>query len=131
MSATSKMNIDALIKDLILEDKFKAKYTARQRTIFCKNMYRKISNFLKEHEEELEDTREQVQSLNHQLQEANTRLEKYRNGYETSRRNRVTYQQLMMSVIETGVLIYFYYSVYHWITNSMQKDQSPRQSSIV
>jgi len=47
------MQIDQLIHDLILEEKFKEKYTKRQRSIFCNNMHEKIYTFVKHHQEEL------------------------------------------------------------------------------
>jgi hypothetical protein len=47
-----RMNIDDLIRDLIVEDQFKAKYTKRQRTVFCNNMYNKVANFIEDHEKE-------------------------------------------------------------------------------
>ena len=62
-----KMDIDQLIRDLILEDQFKAKYTKRQRSIFCNNMYEKISTFMKHHQEE--------------LYQAEKKIEKYRKAY--------------------------------------------------
>ena len=61
------MQIDQLIRDLILEDQFKAKYTKRQRSIFCNNMYEKISTFMKEHQEE--------------QKEAEKKIEKYKKAY--------------------------------------------------
>jgi len=61
------MDIDELIRDLILEDQFKAKYTKRQRTIFCENMYEKIATFMKHPQE--------------QLKESEKKVEKYRKAY--------------------------------------------------
>ena len=46
------MNMDQLIRDLIVEDQFKAKYTKRQRSVFSKNMYTKVATFIEEHEKE-------------------------------------------------------------------------------
>jgi len=54
MNSHMKPNIDQLIRDLIVEDQFKAKYTKRQRSIFCKNMYRKISTFLRNDPERIQ-----------------------------------------------------------------------------
>ena len=54
------MNIDELIHDLILEDEFKAKYTKRQRTVFCENMYGKISLFISKYEEKLKESEKKV-----------------------------------------------------------------------
>ena len=61
------MDIDQLIRDLILEDQFKAKYTKRQRTVFCNNMYGKISAFVSKYQEDLNESEKKVQ--------------KYRNAY--------------------------------------------------
>jgi hypothetical protein len=61
------MQIDQLIRDLILEDQFKEKYTKRQRSIFCNNMYEKIATFMKVHQDELRESEKKVQ--------------KYRNAY--------------------------------------------------
>ena len=55
------MDIDQLIRDLILEDQFKAKYTKRQRTIFCNNMYGKISSFVSTYEEEIKESEKKVE----------------------------------------------------------------------
>ena len=61
------MDIDELIRDLILEDQFKAKYTNRQRTVFCENMYGKISLFIAKYEEKVKESEKKV--------------DKYRNAY--------------------------------------------------
>jgi len=61
------MDIDQLIRDLILEDQFKEKYTKRQRSIFCSNMYEKVATFMKHHQDELKESEKKVQ--------------KYRNAY--------------------------------------------------
>ena len=50
------MDIDQLILDLIEEEKFKAKYTKRQQSIFCKNMHAKISSFMENREKKLNRT---------------------------------------------------------------------------
>ena len=49
------MSIDDLIRDLVVEDQFKAKYTKRQRHVFCDNMYKKVETFIEEHEKETLD----------------------------------------------------------------------------
>jgi hypothetical protein len=61
------MDIDELIRDLILEENFKTKYTKRQQTVFCNNMYGKISAFISKYEEKLKESEKKV--------------DKYRNAY--------------------------------------------------
>jgi hypothetical protein len=39
-----------LIKNVIVEDEFKARYTARQRSIICKNIHKKMEEFILKHE---------------------------------------------------------------------------------
>lgn len=53
--------IDDLIRDIIVEDKFKAKYTKRQQSVFCKNMYHKIKKFIDSYQNEYDQTIELYQ----------------------------------------------------------------------
>jgi len=87
------MSIDQLIRDLIEEDQFKAKYTTRQRSIFCKNMYAKVSQFIEETNEshldrieELEEELQHMKSVNEQnlllLEEVKEELEVANNDLE-------------------------------------------------
>jgi len=73
------MSIDQLIRDLIEEDKFKAKYTTRQRSIFCKNMYAKVSKFI---EDAHEETLSRVKELEEELDEVKEELEVAKNDLE-------------------------------------------------
>jgi predicted nuclease with TOPRIM domain len=73
------MSIDQLIRDLIEEDTFKAKYTTRQRTIFCKNMYEKVSKFL---EDSFDEEMERIKELELELDESKHDLEVYKNSYQ-------------------------------------------------
>jgi len=72
-------SIDQLIRDLIVEDTFKSKYTARQRSIFCKNMYTKVAKFL---ETSFDEEIEKIKDLEEELATANNDLEVYKQSYE-------------------------------------------------
>ena len=98
------MDIDTLIHDLILEDQFKAKYTARQRSIFCKNMYGKISEFIQSHEQELKETQ-------NKLKETQNKLEKYRKAYHFI--NKKTDEVLCISLVYTCMCVLLFGYVYY------------------
>jgi hypothetical protein len=98
------MDIDELIRDLIQEDQFKAKYTNRQRSIFCQNMYGKISAFLQPHEEELKETQEK-------LKETQKKLEKYRKAYELLYKETDTY--LFLTLVYAFICIVFFVYIYY------------------
>ena len=119
------MNIDQLIRDLILEDQFKAKYTKTQRSIFCKNMYSKISTFLKNYDAEIVSTRSQLEDSRRQLLETKTYLEKYKIAYNLSvkRTKYVIILDTLFSITIIGAIIYFYYTLYTYFINSMQTGQ--------
>jgi phage-related tail protein len=72
-------SIDQLIRDLIVEDTFKSKYTARQRTIFCKNMYEKVAKFL---ETSFDEEIEKIKDLEEEVAVANNDMEVYKKSYE-------------------------------------------------
>jgi hypothetical protein len=139
MKQSMTMEIESLIRELIQEDQFKAKYTLRQRSIFCKNMYQKISKFLKSHEEELKDTRDQLVDAHHLLIETHDKLVKsrdelrqYRREYRSlKQKNQYHLAELIYSILNIAILVYFYYSIYRWIINSMQTDQLPKQRQIM
>ena len=99
-----KMDIDSLIRDLILEDQFKAKYTARQRSIFCNNMYGKISAFLQSHEEELKETQ-------NKLKETQNKVEKYRKGYDVLYKK--TDHYICMTLIYSFMCVLLFGYVYY------------------
>lgn len=61
-SMNTSSDIEDLIRDLIMEDKFKAKYTKRQRSIFCKNMYYKLSKFIEEKEQQIVILEEKIEN---------------------------------------------------------------------
>jgi hypothetical protein len=73
------MTIDQLIRDLIQEDLFKAKYTSRQRSIFCENMYSKVYKFM---EETNKEKNEKISELEEELATSQNDLEFYKNAYE-------------------------------------------------
>jgi len=102
------MTIEDLIRDLIVEDQFKNKYTKHQRSIFCKNMYTKISTFLKAKEDELNQTKKQLKT--------------YQTGY--NRLLKLTSNHIAVDVVHSALSIsiqlYFYYSLYQYFTNSWQ-----------
>jgi hypothetical protein len=112
------MTIDDLIRDLILEDQFKKKYTKRQRSIFHKNMYTKISAFLKAKEDELSETQKNLKTY----QTAYKRLLKL-----TSKHIMV---ELLYSIFYIMIQAYFYYSLYHYFTKSWHSSQSPKRLQI-
>ena len=112
---------EMLIRDLIVEDQFNAKYTKNQKSIFCKNMYAKISNFLQRREEEVLD-RLNRRYLNQQqeLEETKRQLEQYRLWYQRNSYN----GEFANSILNILLMIYFYYYIYQWITTTTLTDQS-------
>jgi len=88
MSTEKNHSIDQLIRDLVVEDQFKAKYTSRQRSVFCKNMYAKVSNFVKE---------ENKEHLKH-VEESQTQLHDYQNRLKDSQRQLVESHHKMEEV---------------------------------
>jgi hypothetical protein len=128
------MNTEALIRDLIVEDQFNTKYTKRQKSIFCKNMYTKISKFLKQQEEEIMDRLVQrYQRQEDELKETKRQLKQYRFAYEgLLKRNKFTILiDFIQSFINIMVIVYVYVSLYQWITTTMQTDQLPTSPQTV
>jgi hypothetical protein len=134
------MSIDDLIRDLILEDQFKAKYTKRQRSIFCKNMYTKISAFLqeeKEREEELEqhveDLEQDVDDVEQELQKVRQELHEYKIGYNILFRR--TFQYIAVDILyytlSITLQIYFSCKVYKYFIWIMQIHQSQKLQEIM
>jgi len=118
-------HIEMLIRDLIVEDQFNAKYTKNQKSIFCKNMYAKIYKFLKNREEEILDRLNRRYLA--ELDDTKRQLDQYRMGYHLLQRNH-SFDNFTHSVLNMFFL-YFYYSIYQWITTTTPTDQSqkPRQ----
>jgi polyhydroxyalkanoate synthesis regulator phasin len=133
----SQMTIDDLIRDLILEDQFKAKYTKRQRSIFCKNMYTKISAFLKEKEREelkhADDLEQDVDELEQELQKVRQELHEYKLGYNILFRR--TFQYIAVDIfyytLSISLQIYFSCKVYKYFTWIMQIHQSEKLQEIM
>ena len=136
----SKMSIDDLIRDLILEDQFKAKYTKRQRSIFCKNMYTKISAFLqkeKEREEELEqylkDSEKDLDDVEQELHKVRQELHEFKISYNILFRR--TFQYIAVDMVyymmSISLQIYFSCLVYNYFIWIMQTNQSPKLPEIM
>ena len=133
----TQMTIDDLIRDLILEDQFKAKYTKRQRSIFCKNMYTKISAFLKENEQEelkhADDLEQYVDELEQELQKVRQELHEYKLGYNILFRR--TFQYIAVDIfyytLSISLQIYFSCKVYKYFTWIMQIHQSEKLQEIM
>jgi len=103
------MSIDQLIRDLIVEDEFKANYTKRQRSIFCNNLYEKISVFLEEREKEM---KENLEKHENDLHETRKKLDKLKRSYVTLYRETDTYAcvTLTYTLICLGFFLYVYYN---------------------
>jgi hypothetical protein len=114
------MSIDQLIRDLIEEDLFKAKYTTRQRSIFCKNMYAKVSKFIEENNKE---QHERIEELEEELAIAQNDLEYYKDAYETLK-NRPSFCCDLFYGIR--FVIYILYIYYMW-NYSVKVDRSIKE----
>ena len=132
-------HIEMLIRDLIVEDQFNAKYTKNQKSIFCKKMYAKISDFLKHREEEILNRINQ--RYLEELQETKRKLEQYRVEYNllhqrhllqhhVLQRNPSIFGELILSLLNILLMLYFFHYLYQWITTTMLTDQSQKQLQI-
>jgi hypothetical protein len=90
------MNIDELIRDLIVEDQFKTKYTKREQSIFCKNMYYKIQKFIEPYEE-----------ANTQLVEYKKKCKNLQLNYESS--NKSNHCLLTVILLLNAYYVYIFY----------------------
>lgn len=119
------MNIESLIRDLILEDQFKEKYTKRQRSIFCKNMYSKISTFLKNRDTLLRETNAQLDKISAKLDETEKKFENYKTAYNYLLKSsyKVVILDMIYSMTTFGIILYFYYTLYSYFIKTMQTDQ--------
>lgn len=112
------MNIDQLIRDLILEDQFKSTYTKRQRTVFCNNMYAKIYAFMEKHEE---DTLNRLEKNEEELHETRKKLDKSRKDYVRLYKEIDAYvvATLVYTFICLMMFCYVYYNfiLYPYLTN--------------
>ena len=96
------MDIECLIRELIMEDRFNEKYTKNQRSIFRKNMYEKVAQFIKENEKEkcfLQN-----------------KLDIYRNAYEelVKKNRRESCMELLFSLMLFLSIIYIYYNIINY-----------------
>ena len=120
------MSIDQLIRDLVEEDQFKAKYTSRQRSIFCKNMYSKVSKFVEETNKNYIDHAEQLQlevdELRNKLEEADREIEELREANEELNRG---YKGLFQDILcSLRVSFYLFYIYKAWIYYSDNDEKS-------
>jgi hypothetical protein len=126
------MNTEDLIRDLIVEDQFNAKYTKRQRSIFCKNMYTKISKFLRFREKEILDRLNQKYiGQEEELEDTKRRLQHYRLECHRLKRNNPGYMDFIRSILNVLIIVYFYLSLYQWITKTLRTDQSQKPQQIM
>ena len=103
------MNIDQLIRDLLVEEQFKANYTKRQRAVFCNNLYNKVATFIEEHEK---DTLARLEKHEDELHETRHKLDKLRKSYETLYKETDAYVciALVYTFICIGMFGYIYYT---------------------
>ena len=124
--------MEELIRDLIVEDQFNAKYTKTQKSIFCKNMYAKISKFLQYREEEILDRLNRRYLYQQQeMEETKRQLEQYRAGYMQLLKQNHSFGDFTHSLMNMFMIIYFYYAIYVWITTTTPTDQSQKQPQIM
>ena len=99
-------SIDQLIRDLVVEDLFKAKYTSRQRSIFCQNMYAKVYTFIKENNKE---QHERVEQLEDELEDALQEIEEYKRAYEQLKKAPSMYLEFLYSMTLGLYVLYIYF----------------------
>jgi hypothetical protein len=125
------MSIDQLIRDLIEEDRFKAKYTARQRSIFCENMYTKVYNFIKVANE---DAIERVEQLEEELAVAQNDLEFYKKENallkEANAELKKNYKSIFVDIVGGfRLIIYSLYIYVMWIHYKEREDKSIKDTN--
>jgi adenylosuccinate synthase len=115
------MSIDQLIRDLVEEDQFKAKYTSRQRSIFCKNMYAKVSKFIEEtnkhyieHAEQLE---REVSDMRTELEEARRELEELREANEVLNQGYKGLIQDILCVFRISFYVFYVYKMWNYMVS--------------
>lgn len=118
------MSIDQLIRELIVEDLFKAKYTSRQRSIFCENMYGKVYKFIQETNKE---KIERIEELEEELESSQNDLEYYKNEYEKMKRNQFT---LLDFLYRLRLIIYVGYMYFMWNIYKVKDDTSIKDTII-
>lgn len=102
------MSMDQLIRDLLVEEQFKANYTKRQRTVFCNNLREKIYAFIEAHEK---DTLTRLEKHEEELHETRHKLDKLRKSYAMLYKETDTYVcvTLVYTLICLGMFGYIYY----------------------
>ncbi len=102
------MSINQLIRDLIVEEEFKANYTKRQRTVFCNNLYDKVATFIEEHEKK---TLARLENHEEELHETRHKLDKLRKSYAILYKETDAYIciALVYTFICVGMFGYIYY----------------------
>lgn len=118
------MSIDQLILDLIEEDQFKAKYTSRQRSIFCKNMYSKVSKFIQEKNKE---QLEKIEELEEELAVSQNDLEVYKMRYEALLRQSNMPIRVFFYWIRT--IVYSMYLYFMWNAYKVKAEISIKETN--
>ena len=117
------MSIDQLIRDLIEEDKFKAKYTTRQRSIFCNNMYLKIQKFIEETNKERLD---RMEELEEELETVKNDLEYYKQEILVMKKNKIVYTDLFYFI---RVVLYGLYFYFIWDYYKVREEKSMKETN--
>jgi len=119
------MSIEQLIRDLILEDQFKAKYTARQRSIFCENMYVKVSKFAEEANKELleqnKEHLERIELLEEELEVSKNDLEYYKEQNKELNKNYKSVFIDMMSALRLAIYMTYLYAIWQYYNEKEER----------
>jgi len=119
------MSIEQLIRDLILEDQFKSKYTARQRSIFCNNMYAKVHAFVenanKELIEENKEHLERIELLEEELEVSKNDLEYYKEQNKELNKNYKSVFIDMMSALRLAIYMTYLYAIWQYYNENVDK----------
>lgn len=119
------MSIDQLIRDLILEDQFKAKYTSRQRSIFCENMYVKVSKFVEEANKELieqnKEHLERIELLEEELEVAKNDLEYYKEKNKELNNNYKSVFMDMMAALRITMCLMYLYTIWQYYNDKVER----------
>ncbi len=112
------MSIEQLIRDLILEDQFKAKYTSRQRTIFCENMYAKVHAFVKQTNK---DQLERIEELEEQLAVAENDRDFYKEDNKELNKNYKSVFADMMAAFRLVIYLTYLYAIWQHYNDSVDR----------
>jgi hypothetical protein len=113
------MDIECLIRELIIEDRFNEKYTKNQRSIFCKNMYEKIALFIKENEKDKKNLQD--------------KLEVYRIAYENmeKKHRRDSWIEIFYGLNLFLLIIYNYVKLITFISTQSSHDNKDQKNTII